>query len=133
MNIDKIKKFLENKPRWVVIIVTLISILLIGAFAWFGISSCASVDVDKLNVNTDKLEVDVEGVKIHPKDVSLVNNRDDALILCEYIESNSIGLSSYEKANLLDSFGLNPNTYSILLNNYNLITFNNHCYFLEDL
>lgn len=89
MDISKIKKFLENKPRWVVILVSIVCIFFIGAGVWFGVSSCASVDLDKLNVNTDKVQIDVEGVKVHPKDVSLFESRDDVFNLCEYIEVSS--------------------------------------------
>lgn len=78
MNIDKLKKFLSDKPLWLKIVVSIFCIFIIGLSAWFGLSSCASVDVDKLNVNTDKVQVDVEGVKVHPKEVSLVNNLDDS-------------------------------------------------------
>ena len=86
MNIDKLKKFISDKPLWIKIVVSIFCIFIIGFSAWFGFTSCASVDVDKLNVNTDKVQVDVEGVKVHPKDVSLVNNRDDAFNHCYRLE-----------------------------------------------
>ena len=133
MNIEKIKKFLENKPRWLVILVTIICILLLGVSAWFGLYSCASIGIDKLNVNTDKVQVDVEGVKVQPKDVSLVTSRDDVYELCNYIESTCLGMSDIEKSDFLDSVGLNSTTYLVLLNSYGLVIINNHCYRVEEL
>ena len=70
MNVDKIKEWLVDKPKWLKIVVVLVMCLLLGAGVWFGVSSCASVDIDKFNVNTDKVQVDVEGVKVEPKKVS---------------------------------------------------------------
>lgn len=74
MNISKIKEWLSSKPLWLKIVVTIICVALLGLSAWFGISSCASVNVDKFNVNTDKVQVDVEGVKVDPKIVSFYDD-----------------------------------------------------------
>ena len=65
------------------IVVTIVCVALLGLSAWFGITSCASVDIDKLNVNTDKVNVDVEGVKVHPKQVSSVIDDLNYFISCE--------------------------------------------------
>ena len=70
MDINKIKNWLSSKPLWVKILVTVVCVAILGLSAWFGISSCASVNVDKFNLNTDKVQVDVEGVEVQPKEVS---------------------------------------------------------------
>lgn len=72
MDINKIKNWLTSKPLWVKILVSILCVAILGLSAWFGISSCASVNVDKFNVNTDKVQVDVEGVQVEPKLVSTV-------------------------------------------------------------
>lgn len=72
MDIKKIKNWLSSKPLWLKIVVTIVCVALLGLSAWFGISSCASVNVDKFNLNTDKVQVDVEGVEVQPKEVSTV-------------------------------------------------------------
>lgn len=71
MNISKIKEWLSSKPLWLKIVVTIVCVALLGLGSWFGLQSCASVSVDKFNVNTDEVQVDVEGVNIDPKEVSL--------------------------------------------------------------
>lgn len=71
MNISKIKDFIKSKPLWVKILVSFLCIIIIGCSVWFGFESCASLELDKLNVNTDKVDINVEGVIVHPKDVSL--------------------------------------------------------------
>lgn len=77
MDIKKIKNWLTSKPLWVKILVSVLCVVILGLSAWFGISSCASVNVDKFNVNTDKVQVDVEGVQVEPKLVSaLLDNFD---------------------------------------------------------
>ena len=72
MDINKIKKWLSSKPLWVKILVSILCVVILGLSAWFGISSCASVNVDKFNVHTDEVQVDVEGVQVDPKLVSTV-------------------------------------------------------------
>lgn len=73
MNISKIKEWLSSKPLWLKIVVTIVCVALLGLGSWFGLQSCASVCIDKFNVNTDEVQVDVEGVKIHPEGVSFVS------------------------------------------------------------
>lgn len=78
MDINKIKNWLVSKPLWVKILVSILCVIILGLSAWFGITSCASVNVDKFNVNTDKVQVDVEGVQVEPKMVSTV--------ICHYFD-----------------------------------------------
>lgn len=72
MDIKKIKNWLSSKPLWVKILVSIFCVAILGLSAWFGISSCASVNVDKFNVNTDEVQVDVEGVQVEPIVISTV-------------------------------------------------------------
>ncbi len=133
MNISKIKEFIKDKPLWLKILVSVLTILIIGFSVWFGFDSCASISLDKLDVKTDKVNVNVDGVKIQPKDVSLCSSRDEVFSLCQYIESVSKNMISEDRELLLNNYGLNSATYTVLLNSYDLVVDNSIVFFSEDI
>lgn len=133
MDLNKIKIFIKDKPLWLKVVVTLLCSLIIGLGVWFGISSCASLELDKVEYTDDDHYFNADGIKLHPKDVSLIDSRDDAFKLCQYIETVSLYMTDDDKSLLLDNYGLNYDTYVCLLNSYNLIVDNSNVYLLEEI
>lgn len=132
--IEKIKEWLENKPKWLKITVTIICSLVIGLGTWFGITSCLSLNIGECDVNTPSVNVNVRelGVDIS-KDNSSVDVGKVALAVpvdsLEY--ANKVYSDVLKCANhsdlvvCLNKYGFTPESWCDYLNRNSFIALEN--------
>lgn len=72
---EVIIKLLGKMPNWLSIVTKILLGAVIGILSYF-LFSCASVKIDKANVNVDKGKVDVgiEGLDVEPKKTNSVGS-----------------------------------------------------------